>query len=201
MSKRGWVVGGLLAGLIAVVGIGGYAVRESGAAGLFGQTWLTGGPDEPGPRPDFRLPFACGERWRMTTYEGHNPEHKKLDMYRRGGTTRGSVVRASAAGEVIFLPNPGGVKIDHGGRWNTLYLHMDQISVSVGDQVEAGQEIGRVGSVGTSVAHLHYEQLFDDDGDGWARTSEMVYPVIQGKEYRLDADDEFPVVTSTNACR
>lgn len=200
MGRRRWITRGVVGIVVIGLCVGGYAIAASGLVPMLGFTWLTGAADEPGPRPAFRLPFACGERWQLTTYENHNPEDKKLDMYRVDGETAGSVVRASAAGEVILLPRPGGVKIDHGGRWNTLYLHMDRIDVEVGQWVERGQAIGRVGSVGTQVAHLHYEQLFDRDGDGWARTSEMVHPIIQGEEYRLDASDEFPVVTSRNQC-
>jgi murein DD-endopeptidase MepM/ murein hydrolase activator NlpD len=92
------------------------------------------------------------------------------------------------------------VKIDHGGRWYTLYLHMDDIAVSPGDEVSKGQPIGRVGAVGTQSAHLHYEQLFDKNGDGNARSPEIVPSVIQGIGRRLSPDGPFPVVRSTNGC-
>lgn len=151
-------------------------------------------------RPDFTLPFACGEQWRLTTYPGHNPEDKKLDMYRMDGQTRGSVVRASAPGSVKQLVHPGGVKIDHGEGWYTLSLHMEEISVVPGDELERGDPIGLVGSVATSVAHLHYEQLFDADAKGNARPPDMVFPILQGVEYRLAPDDEFPVVESADGC-
>ncbi|MGH3487841.1 MAG: M23 family metallopeptidase [Actinopolymorphaceae bacterium] len=156
--------------------------------------------DDPGPRPRFALPFTCGQRWRLSTYRGHNPDESKIDMFRMDGTTRGAVVRASAAGEVRQLVRPGGVKIDHGGRWYTLYLHMDDISVGPGDEVTRGQPIGRVGAVGTQAAHLHYEQLFDANGDGNARTPEIVPPVVQGAARALSPDGPFPVVRSTNGC-
>ncbi len=158
------------------------------------------GVDDPGPRPAFALPFGCGERWRLSTYSGHNPDDMKLDMFRVDGTTQDSVVRASAPGRVHQLVRPGGVKIDHGGRWYTLYLHMDGISVEPGDEVEEGQAIGRVGSVGTHTAHLHYEQLFDEAGDGNARPPDIVRPVLEGETYRLSPDGPFPVVRSANAC-
>jgi Peptidase family M23 len=156
--------------------------------------------DDPGPRPRFALPFTCGQRWRLSTYRGHNPDESKIDMFRMDGTTRGAVVRASASGEVRQLVRPGGVKIDHGGRWYTLYLHMDDISVGPGDEVTRGQPIGRVGAVGTQAAHLHYEQLFDANGDGNARTPEIVPPVVQGAARALSPDGPFPVVRSTNGC-
>lgn len=180
-----------------------------GAVAWAADRWFGAGPlgvvaglrvDDPGPRPAFTLPFTCGERWRLSTYRGHNPDDMKLDLFRVDGSTEGSVVRASAPGRVRQLVRPGGVKIDHGGRWYTLSLHMDAITVSPGDEVAAGTPIGRVGAVGTHVAHLHYEQLYDSNGDGNARTPEMVGPVLETEAYRLGPDGPFPVVRSTNAC-
>lgn len=201
--RRGVIAWLLVAFLVGVGGLFGLLVAVDRWWGLTlpGLGRFTSlGVDEPGPRPAFHLPFTCGERWQLTTYASHNPEDKKLDMFHVGGETAGAVVRASAPGRVRQLVRPGGVKIDHGGRWYTLYLHMDSISVDVGDEIAQGQEIGRVGSVGTRVAHLHYEQLFDQNGDGNARTWEIVHPVIQGERYSLTADSDFPVVESTNGC-
>ena len=28
-------------------------------------------------RPDFRLPFSCGQKWQLKTYEGHSPDDMK----------------------------------------------------------------------------------------------------------------------------
>ncbi|MFC4592095.1 M23 family metallopeptidase [Sphaerisporangium corydalis] len=150
-------------------------------------------------RPDFRLPFSCGQSWRLSTYTGHDPDDKKLDMFRTGGTTSGSAVLASAAGTVHQWFDPGGVEIDHGNGWFTVYLHMSA-RAGVGTHVAQGDWIGTVGSVGTGSAHLHYEQLYDSSGDGDGETDEMVYPIIQGTEYRLSPAGPFPVVTSTNKC-
>lgn len=151
-------------------------------------------------RPDFRLPFPCQQTWQLQTYAGHDPDDKKLDMYRVGGQTLGAQVVASAAGTVTEFFEPGGLEINHGGGWFTVYLHMDRIDVRLGQQVASGAPIGRLGLVGTSSAHLHYEQLYDSNGDNDGETDEMVYPVIQGTEYRLSPAGPFPRVTSTNAC-
>jgi murein DD-endopeptidase MepM/ murein hydrolase activator NlpD len=200
--RRGIGVGVARSVAIAVgIGVAGWLAYSAFGRGLPYVGDVTGfGVDEPGPRPAFALPFGCGQRWRLSTYSGHNPDDMKLDMFRVDGATRGSVVRASAAGRVRQLARPGGVKIDHGGRWYTLYLHMDGISVQPGDEIGAGQPIGRVGSVGTHTAHLHYEQLFDEAGDGNARPPDIVRPVLQGEAYRLSPDGPFPVVRSTNNC-
>jgi len=48
--------------------------------------------------------------------------------------------------------------VDHGYGFTTLYAHMYSIDVKKGDVVTKGQQLGAVGSTGTSTApHLHYE--------------------------------------------
>ncbi|MFT4664862.1 MAG: hypothetical protein ACI8YQ_000067 [Polaribacter sp.] len=50
------------------------------------------------------------------------------------------------------------VIIDHGYGFKTLYAHMKNIDVKLGQKVTRGQQIGTVGTSGTSTApHLHYE--------------------------------------------
>jgi murein DD-endopeptidase MepM/ murein hydrolase activator NlpD len=152
-------------------------------------------------RPNFQAPFACGERWRGTTYANHNPEDKKIDFFYQDGETRGRDVRASAPGVVNrILPEIGAIKIYHGDRWYTMYNHMDPILVEVGQKLAQGELVGKAGSVDTGVAHVHYEQIYDADNDDWGSSpAEIVNPIIQEVRYSLSAGDE-PIIKSTNAC-
>jgi murein DD-endopeptidase MepM/ murein hydrolase activator NlpD len=88
--------------------------------------------------------------------------HTGLDI---AGLNRGAVYAADG-GEVIFAGWKGGygkaIMINHGNRGGrnlvTLYGHLSQISVSVGQNVGKGQTIGAEGSTGYSTGpHLHFE--------------------------------------------
>jgi len=49
------------------------------------------------------------------------------------------------------------VQIDHGNGFVTTYAHMSKLYVSVGDEVDQGQEIGMMGSTGRSTGpHVHF---------------------------------------------
>lgn len=75
----------------------------------------------------------------------------------------GAAVMASNAGRVVLsqsLPTLRGntVVIDHGCNVFTIYMHLSQRSVKVGDSVSKGQLIGRVGATGfVTGPHLHWE--------------------------------------------
>ena len=54
------------------------------------------------------------------------------------------------------------VVMDHGNGWQTLYAHLNSISVTCGQSVSQGQVIGLLGSTGrSSGAHLHFEMRSD----------------------------------------
>ena len=77
--------------------------------------------------------------------------------------SRGTPVAAAAPGRVTFAGwSAGGwgrlVTIRHAGSTRTMYAHLSQVGVRVGQWVEAGQRIGRMGSSGEATGpHLHFE--------------------------------------------
>ncbi|MBT7483240.1 M23 family metallopeptidase, partial [Candidatus Peregrinibacteria bacterium] len=58
--------------------------------------------------------------------------------------------------------NGNHVFIDHENGWKTIYLHFESPShLKVGDTVEAGELVGKIGSTGRSTApHLHFEMQY-----------------------------------------
>ncbi len=74
----------------------------------------------------------------------------------------GSEVRAPAAGEVLFAGERPGfgqlVALATGSGYVAYFGHLDRIVVAVGQNVIAGEPLGRSGNTGrTSGPHLHYE--------------------------------------------
>lgn len=86
------------------------------------------------------------------------------------GAPTGTPVVAAAPGTVTFAGNRVGsgygivVYLDHGSGTSTRYAHLSGTNASVGQSVNSGQEIGRVGSTGDSTGpHLHFELLLAGD--------------------------------------
>ncbi|MEE2672261.1 MAG: M23 family metallopeptidase [Myxococcota bacterium] len=79
-------------------------------------------------------------------------------------STRKASVTAANGGGVVFADDLGiygrCVIIDHGLGVHSLYAHLSKMSVSVGDPVTKGQQIGRSGATGLAGGdHLHFAIL------------------------------------------
>ena len=95
---------------------------------------------------------------RYDPINGSRTMHSGIDF--RGH--RGQGILATGAGRVVFAGQKGGygncIEIDHGAGVVTRYGHLSAIGVHVGQEVDRGDRIGRMGSTGRSTGtHLHYE--------------------------------------------
>ncbi len=96
--------------------------------------------------------------WRIHPITHRREFHTGIDI----GAPLGSPVFAAEPGKIIFAGVNGGygneIMIKHSNGYETLYGHLSQIDVYVGQYVEKGDFIGRVGSTGFSTGpHLHFE--------------------------------------------
>ncbi|QWC86034.1 M23 family metallopeptidase [Nocardioidaceae bacterium] len=112
------------------------------------------------PQNSWKLPL---QSYRLTAFFGQggalwSSRHTGLDFAAPEGTilssiTPGRVISASYAGaygERIIIRTPDGIELS--------YCHLSAYGVQVGDQVVAGQTIGKVGTTGNSTGpHLHLE--------------------------------------------
>jgi murein DD-endopeptidase MepM/ murein hydrolase activator NlpD len=74
----------------------------------------------------------------------------------------GTPIAAPAEGVVLIAGREAEygrlVCIDHGHGYTTMYGHLKEMHVKPGDKIQAGQNLGTVGTSGnTTGPHLHYE--------------------------------------------
>lgn len=96
--------------------------------------------------------------YRRDPFTGAAAFHPGIDF---PGPT-GSPIFAAATGTVVWAGPRSGygncVEIDHGNGLMTRYGHMSHVEARLGEQVTAGEEIGKIGSTGRSTGpHLHFE--------------------------------------------
>lgn len=96
--------------------------------------------------------------WRRNPVTGRHTMHEGLDF----AAPKGTPIHAASGGVVTQARYASGygklIEISHGNGLVTRYAHASSFNVKVGDLVEKGQLIGRVGSTGRSTgSHLHFE--------------------------------------------
>ncbi|MEM9331222.1 MAG: M23 family metallopeptidase [Pseudomonadota bacterium] len=95
---------------------------------------------------------------RVDPFNGRMAMHGGMDF----SAKRGTPVKATGKGVVVKAGRKGGygkvVEIKHKNGYTTRYAHLSRINVQVGQHVDKGEIIGKVGSTGRSTGpHLHYE--------------------------------------------
>ena len=106
------------------------------------------------------LTSGFGER--TSPFTGFSQVHQGIDIANRLGTP----IVAPANGIVVQAGREDGlgkmILISHGYGIKTIYGHMSELYVKVGQRVSRGDKIGAVGNTGHSTgSHLHYQVSID----------------------------------------
>lgn len=103
-----------------------------------------------------------GNRKSVKTSTGYSStDHDGIDIDTANGAINGQAADSIGGGkvtEVGYDENGYGnyVVVDHGNGYTSLYGHLQKATVKQGDAVSAGQQVGVIGSTGSSTApHLH----------------------------------------------
>jgi len=102
--------------------------------------------------------ISSGYGWRVHPIFGTREFHTGIDIAAPWGTP----IEAAAPGTVLFTGWMRGygmlVILDHGNGLSTTYSHLSSYGVHVGEYVDRGQVIARIGSTGWSTGpHLFFE--------------------------------------------
>jgi len=114
------------------------------------------------------IPSIWPARGRVTSDYGEvriNGIHRGIDI----ANTTGTPIKATANGTIIAVGTSGnyGSRImiyhgtdERGNNYITVYAHLSEFKIRVGDKVSQGDLIGLMGSTGYSTGtHLHYEVI------------------------------------------
>jgi murein DD-endopeptidase MepM/ murein hydrolase activator NlpD len=102
--------------------------------------------------------------WRRDPFTNKMKFHQGVDLR----AAYGQEVQAAGAGKVVFSGDQGAygtsVVVEHEDGTRTRYAHLSAAVVRKGDQVSAGEPVGRAGKSGRATGtHLHFE-VIDRDG-------------------------------------
>jgi Peptidase family M23/S-layer homology domain len=120
--------------------------------------WTLATPPPADAAPNHKEPLYCGREFKGNSRPGHA---WGLDIISTtGNNTKDQEVMATAGGTVSERINGNGqIRINHGGGDYSVYAHMRNLAVNVGDPVVAGQLLGTVYDTGDAMGyHLHYGQ-------------------------------------------
>jgi murein DD-endopeptidase MepM/ murein hydrolase activator NlpD len=133
--------------------IGAAQQRDSGAPGVAGKfVWPVTG----------RISGVYGSQ-RILNGEPRRP-HRGVDIAAPAGTPVGAMADGVVSLAVPAMYFTGGtVMIDHGYGLHSIYAHLSEVAVEVGQPVRRGAAIGRVGATGRATGpHLHWGVFWFD---------------------------------------
>jgi murein DD-endopeptidase MepM/ murein hydrolase activator NlpD len=141
--------------LLALAGTAVMGGGQSGFGASFGAKG--GGGDTQSPIPGMSVTTGYGAK-DAGMWKGSNNKHTGQDYAAAVGTD----VQVVADGTVIDEGLDSGygiyVQVDHGSGYQTIYGHLSEKKVKVGDAVKKGKVIGKVGTTGNVTGpHLHFE--------------------------------------------
>ena len=137
--------------------------------GVLGIVTPTAAEEPLSPRPSLRLPFLPGETYVVTCGYGCYQHQGSMFYAVDFATPEGTPIVAAADGVVAAITWEVGLPlsknlgdalilyIDHSGGWFTRYVHLNGVTVAVGDAVRQGDIVGYAGHTGAEGAHLHFE--------------------------------------------
>lgn len=149
-----------------------------------------------------RLPVEDFDKWYSaqkfgvkTSYGYH--EGEDLNLKTGGDTDLGQPLFSIAEGEVTSVHSHTGaptfgkhVHIRHEGEWGVVwshYAHCSEVLVKIGDKVQEGQVIAKIGKTGTKYAHCHFAIKKEPTGvDGIAKTQEDLKKWTDPTEFILE---------------
>ena len=116
----------------------------------------------------FAFPLAystgvtCAYGPRVHPINGNKSFHYGVDLAAGMSTEIYATKSGTVTGATYGEANGYYVTINHGDGYSSIYAHMTNYVVSVGDSVKQGQLIGYVGTTGWSTGpHLHFEILYN----------------------------------------
>lgn len=130
------------------------SIQGQSVINVVGNLVITPLPPAPAPTSGSKMVWPTIGRLERCAISGH----LACDISGPAGTN----VIAFRGGKVVEAGWKNGgygnmVKIDHGNGLESIYMHLSAVSVSVGQFVNAGDNIGAMGSTGNSTgSHLHF---------------------------------------------
>ena len=134
----------------------------------------------PSGRPTLAPMQSSSYGYRRDPFNGHAAFHAGIDFPGQ----HGQPILAAAAGKVSFVGQRSGygnvVEVSHGNGLMTRYAHLSGFAAHVGQQVDRGAMIARMGSTGRSTGdHLHFEVRLNGEPINPRRFLEARKDVVQ----------------------